>query len=100
MRKDRQFIEETIGREGLQKKNVFIEEQNARGEADLVEEDKWLAHTTYEYFRVTGTGEAIWDFSALVGISFRGDTVQGLMRNGNTENSRRCFLDLFYKMRL
>ena len=32
---------------------------------------------TYEYFRVSGTHESILDFSDLVGVTPRGDDIQG-----------------------
>ena len=30
----------------------------------------------YDYFRITGTGESVLDFSGLMGISLRGDNFQ------------------------
>ena len=35
-----------------------------------------IAFMIYEYFRLTGTHEAILDFSGLFGLTLRGDDVQ------------------------
>ena len=42
---------------------------------DFFEED--IAFMIYDYIRVTGTDESILDFCDLVGVSLRGDNVQG-----------------------
>ena len=55
---------------------MFLGEQKAQNENRFLP-GRQIAFMICDSFRITGTGESIWDFSDLMGISLRGDNVQG-----------------------
>ena len=84
---------------------MFIEEQKAQHENTFLR-GRQIAFVIYDYFRSTGTGDSILDFSDLVGTSLPGDNVQGFETNWDDvlpsmkKISEDGFLDFFYNMRL
>ena len=58
------------------RKNVFIEEQKAQNENRFLRGTQ-NAFLIDDYFRITSTSESILDFSDLMGVTLRGDNVQG-----------------------
>ena len=58
------------------RKKVFIEEQKAQNE-DRFLRGRQIAFMIYDYFRITSKDESILDFCDLMGISLRGDNVEG-----------------------
>ena len=58
-----------------------MEDQKAQKE-DWFLRGRQIAYMIYEYFRVTGTHESIFDFSDLMGVTVRGMMSNVLIRDG------------------
>ena len=67
---------ETLDAKIANRKKTFIEEQMAQSENRFLR-GRQIAFMSFDFFRITSAGESFLDFSDLMGISLRGDNVQG-----------------------
>ena len=58
------------------RKKAFIEEQKTQN-GNRFYGGRHIAFMIYDYFRATGTGESILDFSDRMDVTLRGENVQG-----------------------